>query len=230
MGTVINVITVLIGSTIGYFAQARFSEQLKLQMLQGIGLVTILIGVQMGLKTENILIPLGGILVGGMLGFWMKWEEGLHQFAERLGKKFAGEGDTDRFMEGFVMSSLIFCVGPMTILGSINDGLSGDYHLLAVKSMLDGFTSLALAASLGAGVFFSIITIIVVQGGLTVLASQMSLFFSPNVITETTAAGGIIIIGLGIVILEIRKLKITNFLPALIIVPIIVKLIEWIKP
>ncbi len=229
MGTVINVITVLIGSTIGYFVQSRFSEQLKQQMLQGIGLVTVMLGVQMGLKSENILIPLGGILIGGMLGFWMKWEERLNQFAGYLGNRFAGEGDSDRFMEGFVMSSLIFCVGPMTILGSINDGLSGDYHLLAIKSMLDGFTSLALAASLGAGVFFSIITIIVVQGGLTLLASQMSVFFSPDVINETTAAGGIIIIGLGLVILEIRKLKITNFLPALLIVPIIVKIVQWIN-
>ncbi len=226
MGTVLNVITVLIGSSIGFLVQSRFSENLKKQMLQGIGLVTILIGVQMGLKTENILYPLAGILLGGMLGHLLKLEEHLDHLAAYLGKRFASKADSARFMRGFVTASLIFCVGPMTILGAINDGLTGDYQLLAVKSMLDGFTSLALAAALGAGVFFSVFTIIIMQGGLTLLASQLSAFFSPDVINETTAAGGILIIGLGLVILEIKPLKIANFLPAIFLVPAIIKLVQ----
>ncbi len=229
MGTVINVIAVLAGSSISYFVQARFSEQLKLQMLQGIGLITILLGIQMGLKTENILIPLGGILLGGIAGYLMHLDEGLDRLGETLSRRFAAKGDSGRFIEGFVVSSLIFCVGPMTILGSINDGLYGDYHLLAIKSVLDGFTSLALTASLGAGVFFSVFTIIIVQGGLTLSAYYMSAFFSADVITETTAAGGIIIIGLGLVILEVRKLKVANMLPAIFIVPLIVKLIHLLS-
>ena len=227
MGTVLNVITVLIGSTIGYLVQSRFSENLKQQMLQGIGLVTILIGVQMGLKTENILYPLAGILLGGILGHLLKLEEHLDHLAVYLGKRFASQADSARFMRGFVTASLIFCVGPMTILGAINDGLSGDNQLLIVKSMLDGFTSLALAAALGAGVFFSVFTIIILQGGLTLLASQLGTFFSPDVINETTAAGGILIIGLGLIILEIKPLKIANFLPAIFLVPLLIKLTQF---
>ena len=227
MGTVLNVITVLIGSSIGLLVQSRFSENLKNQMLQGIGLVTILIGVQMGLKSENILYPLAGILLGGMLGHLLKLEEHLDHLAAYLGKRFASKEDSARFMRGFVTASLIFCVGPMTILGAINDGLSGDYQLLAVKSMLDGFTSLALAAALGAGVFFSVFSIIILQGGLTLLSSQLGTFFSADVINETTAAGGILIIGLGLIILEIKPLKIANFLPAIFLVPLLIKLTQF---
>ena len=227
MGTVLNVLTVLIGSTIGFSVQSRFSESLKNQMLQGIGLVTILIGVQMGLKSENILYPLAAILLGGILGHLLNIQGRLDSLAAYLGKRFSSETDSARFMRGFVTASLIFCIGPMTILGAINDGLSGDYQLLAVKSMLDGFTSLALAAALGAGVFFSVFTIIILQGGLTLLAGQLSTFFSVDVINETTAAGGILIIGLGLVILEIKPLKIANFLPAIFLVPVIIKVVQF---
>lgn len=229
MGTLLNIATVLAGSTIGLIVQSRFSDQLKQQMLQGIGLVTILIGIQMGLKSENILFPLAGMLLGGMLGYALRLEQHLDNLGVVLGKRFAKNNDSGTFMQGFVTASLIFCVGPMTILGAINDGLSGDYSLLAVKSMLDGFTSIALTASLGVGVFFSIITIIVIQGGLTLLAFYLSSFFSAEVINETVAVGGIIIIGLGFVILEIRKLKIANFLPSIFIVPIIIKLVAFFK-
>jgi len=227
MGTVLNVITVLIGSSIGLLVQSRFSDNLKQQMLQGIGLVTILIGVQMGLKSDNILYPLAGILLGGMLGHALKLEERLDRLAAFFGERFATKTDSARFMRGFVTASLIFCVGPMTILGAVNDGLSGDYQLLAVKSMLDGFTSLALAAALGAGVFFSVFTIIIFQGGLTLLASQLGVFFSADVINETTAAGGILIIGLGLIILEVKPLKIANFLPAIFLVPLLIKITQF---
>ncbi len=226
MGTIINAFAILLGSTIGYMLQARFPEKLKEHMLQGIGLVTVLIGIQMGLKSEQILYPLGGILLGGMVGYALKLEDRLEQFGIFLSDRFSVEENNSTFVQGFVTSSLIFCVGPMTILGAINDGLSGDYQLLAVKSVLDGFTSMALAASLGAGVFFSIITILVIQGGFTLSAIWMSSFFSPNVIAETTAAGGILIIGLGLVILNIKKLHVANFLPAIFIVPVLVKIIS----
>jgi len=226
MGTLINALAILIGSTTGYVLQARFSEELKEHMLQAIGLVTILIGIQMGLKSEQILYPLGGILLGGMVGYALKLEDRLERFGVFLSKRFSAEDNSSTFVQGFVTSSLIFCVSPMTILGAINDGLSGDYQLLAVKSMLDGFTSMALAASLGAGVFFSIITILIVQGGFTLSAFWLSSFFTPNVITETTAAGGILIMGLGLTILNIRKLPAANFLPSIFIVPILVKIIS----
>jgi len=226
MGTVINVITVLLGSIIGYLVQYRFSDSLKQQMLQGVGLVTLLIGIQMGLKSENILYPLAAIMIGGMVGYGLKLEQRLDQLAKFLGDHFAKGTDSTKFMRGFVTASLIFCVGPMTILGAINDGLSGDYQLLTIKSMLDGFTSIALTATLGIGVIFSILTIIVIQGGFTLLAMQFGAFFSAEVINETTAAGGILIIGLGIMILELRQFKIANFLPAIFIVSVLMKIIQ----
>jgi len=181
----------------------------------------------MGLKTENILIPMGGILLGGIIGYLLKLDFRLDSLGDKMGERFSKDSADSRFSEGFVMASLIFCVGPLTILGSINDGLYGDYQLLAVKSVLDGFTSMALAASLGIGVLFSVITIIIVQGGLTLLAGFLGGFFSTDVINETTAAGGIIIIGLGLVILEIRKLKVADFLPAIFLVPVIGKIIQF---
>ncbi len=230
MGTVINVATVLVGSLLGILLQSKFSEKLKDQMLQGIGLVTILIGVQMGLKSENILYPLAAVLIGGMIGFALNLELGLERLAHVLGERFSKNTDSANFMRGFVTASLIFSVGPMTILGAINDGLSGDYQLLAIKSMLDGFTSLALAATLGIGVIFSILTIIIVQGGFTLLAVYLGGFFSPEVISETTAVGGILIIGLGIIILEIRQLSIANFIPAIFIAPLLIKLVQLILP
>jgi uncharacterized membrane protein YqgA involved in biofilm formation len=228
MGTVINVATVFLGSLLGLLIRSRISEGMKDQILNGIGLVTILIGVQMGLKTENILIPLGGLLIGGILGYLLKIETGLENMAESLKKRFAGKNNAG-FSEGFIMASLIFCVGPLTVLGSISDGISGDYQLLAVKSVLDGFTSIALTAAFGIGVMFSIASIIVIQGGFCLFAIYLSPFFSNEVIIETTAVGGIIIIGLGISILELRKISIANFLPAIFVTPLLVKAIIFIK-
>ncbi len=228
MGTVINVITVVLGSALGLLIRSRISEELKKHILNGIGLVTILIGVQLGLKSENILIPLGGLLIGGIIGYLIKIEKALENAADSLKKRFSGKNSIG-FSEGFITASLIFCVGPLTVLGSINDGISGDYQLLAIKSVLDGFTSIALAAAFGVGVLFSIIPIIVIQGGFTLFASYLSPFFSNEVINETTAVGGIIIIGLGITILELRKISNANFLPAIFITPLIVKAVIILK-
>jgi uncharacterized membrane protein YqgA involved in biofilm formation len=228
MGTMINIAAVFLGSMLGLLIRTRISEGLKNHILNAIGLVTILIGVQMGLRTENILLPLGGLLLGAIIGHLLKIETGIDRIAEALKNRFAGENNQG-FAEGFVTASLIFCVGPLTVLGSISDGISGDYQLLAVKSMLDGFTSLALTAAFGIGVMFSIASIAVIQGGLTLFAFYLSSFFSENVINETTAVGGIIIIGLGLTILGIKKIANANFLPAIFVTPLLVKVIIYIK-
>ncbi|MBN2425978.1 MAG: DUF554 domain-containing protein [Calditrichaceae bacterium] len=224
MGTVINVLTVLAGCSIGILMRKKIPDPLKNLMLQGVGLVTILLGIQMGLKTENILIPLAGLVIGGIIGYILMIERKLNEFAGYISRKFSSNNQSDSFIQGFITSSLIFCVGPMTILGSINDGMYGDYHLLAVKSMLDGFTAIALTATFGLGVFFSIGTIIIVQGGITVFALYLGRFLTDQVISETTAVGGIMIIGIGLLILKICRMEISNFLPALIITPLIVLL------
>jgi uncharacterized membrane protein YqgA involved in biofilm formation len=169
------------------------------------------------------------MLVGGLLGEWWRIEDRLSRLGQRLEELFnrgRGAGDqasTARFIRGFVTASLLFCVGPMTILGSIQDGLTGDYRLLAIKAMLDGFASLAFASTLGIGVAFSSLVILVYQGGLSLLAAQAQSLLTDPMIAEMTATGGVLIVGLGIsTLLEIKPIRVGNFLPALVIAPLVV--------
>jgi hypothetical protein len=192
----------------------------------------------MFLKTENAIIVLGSLLVGGLLGEWWKIEDGLRGLGSWLEYRFlnistpstmddksatASQKERSRFIQGFLTASLLFCVGPMTILGSVQDGLTGDYNLLAIKSVLDGFAALAFASSLGVGVLFSVIVILVYQGGITLLAAQVQALVSTDMMNEMTAAGGILLIGIAVSsLLEIKPIRVGNFLPALIIAPLIV--------
>lgn len=222
-GTLLNIATVLFGGTLGLIFGARVPERLKATVVSGMGLFTAAIGMQMFLKTENPLIVLGALLIGTLLGEWWKIEDGLHSLGEGLEKRWGGGDSSNTFVRGFLTASLLFCVGPMTILGSIQDGLSGDYRLLAVKSVLDGFASLAFASTLGVGVMFSALVILVYQGGLSLLAAQLNAVITPPMMNEMTAAGGVILIGLAISsLLEIKRIRVGNFLPALAIAPLIV--------
>lgn len=224
-GTLLNIATVLIGSALGMFFGARIPDKLKETVIAGMGLFTAAMGVQMFLNTENPLIVLGALLIGTLLGEWWRIEDGLHKLGELLEQKFSREQDdgSNRFVRGFLTASLLFCVGPMTILGSIQDGLTGDYNLLAVKSVLDGFASLAFASTLGVGVMFSTIIILVYQGGISLLAAQLDAIVSPSMMNELTATGGVILLGLAISsLLEIKKIRVGNMLPALAVAPLIV--------
>jgi uncharacterized membrane protein YqgA involved in biofilm formation len=227
-GTIINILTVLIGGTLGLLFGSRLSERLKGTVIAGLGLFTAAIGVQMFLKTENPLIVLGALLIGALLGEWWKIEDGLQGVGKRLEARFAGSGEKDangssKFVRGFLTASLVFCVGPMTILGSIQDGLTGNYELLAVKSVLDGFASLAFASTLGLGVLFSTLVILVFQGGISLLAVQLNALVTTPMLNEMTAAGGVILMGLALSnLLEIKKIRTGNFLPALAVAPLIV--------
>jgi len=223
-GTILNTISVLIGGTLGILFGARLPERLKQTIVSGMGLFTAAIGIQMFLKTENPLIVLGALLIGALLGEWWGIEDGLQNLGAWLEKRFSkNDADSNRFIRGFLTASLLFCVGPMTILGSIQDGLTGDYSLLAVKSVLDGFASLAFASTLGVGVLFSTLIILVYQGGISLLAAQLNAIVTPAMMNELTAAGGVILIGLAISsLLEIKQIRTGNFLPALAIAPLIV--------
>jgi len=227
-GTIINIVTVLIGGTLGLLFGARLPERLKGTVIVGLGLFTAAIGIQMFLTTENPLIVLGALLVGALLGEWWRIEDGLQGLGKRLEQRFAGSGETDadgssKFVRGFLTASILFCVGPMTILGSIQDGLTGNYELLAVKSVLDGFASLAFASTLGVGVLFSTLVILVFQGGISLLAVQLNALVTTPMLNEMTATGGVILIGLAVSsLLEIKKIRTGNFLPALAIAPLIV--------
>lgn len=225
-GTILNVITVLLGGAIGLIFGSRIPERFKNTVIAGMGLFTGVMGVQMFLKSENQLIVLGAVIIGTLLGEWWKIEDGLQALGQALEKRFSKDaeiGAGSRFVRGFMVASLLFCIGPMAILGSIQDGLTGDYNLLAVKSTLDGFTSIAFASTLGVGVLFSSLIVFVYQGGISLLAGTLSAFITDPMMNEMTATGGVILIGLAISnLLEIKKIRVGNFLPALVIAPLIV--------
>lgn len=231
-GTLLNIGTVLLGGTLGLIFGARVPERLKATVVAGMGLFTIAIGIQMFLKTENSLIVLGALLIGALLGEWWRIEDRLQSLGQILEKRFSksnetsestGENASSKFVRGFLTASLLFCIGPLSILGSIQDGLTGDYKLLAVKSVLDGFGSLAFSSTLGVGVLFSSLVILVYQGGISLLAAQLNAIVTQSMMNEMTAAGGVILMGLAVSsLLEIKKIRAGNFLPALAIAPLIV--------
>ncbi len=228
VGTFINVSSILAGSFLGVSLGSRLPEKMRDTVLHGLGLVTTLVGLQMALETQNILFVMGAVLVGGIMGEFMQLEEGLQRLGRGLQNalsRWGTRGSLKSFAEGFVMASLVFCVGPMAILGSIQDGLSGDYRTLAVKSVLDGFASIAFSASLGWGVAFSAVSILIYQGALTLFAGLFASVLTDPMITEMTATGGIIIMGIGLKLLQLKEIRIANFLPALVIAPALVALV-----
>jgi uncharacterized membrane protein YqgA involved in biofilm formation len=239
IGTLINVVTILIGSMLGLIFGAKFPERVRQTVIAGLGLFTAVIGVQMFLNTQNPIIVLGALLLGGILGELGKIETRLSNLGSYLEKKFTHKNNSSipnpadplketgsRFVRGFLTSSLVFCIGPMAILGSIQDGLIGDYHLLAIKSVLDGFASLAFASSLGIGVLFSTLVVLIYQGGISLLAVQAQAIVSDAMMDEMTAVGGILLLGLALSsLLEIKKIRVGNFLPSLLIAPILVAIV-----
>jgi uncharacterized membrane protein YqgA involved in biofilm formation len=236
-GTLINAGTVLLGTVVGTLLGERLPGRIRETVMSALGLVTLVVGVDQALAAfrpplstltrGSVLIVLGSVLVGGIIGELIRIEDGLERAGEALKRRF-GKGQA-RFTEGFVVASLVFCVGPLTILGSIQDGLRGDYRLLAVKALLDGFAALAFASALGWGVGFSIITILVYQGGLSIAASGVADAFDPSEIAAITAAGGVLIIGIGLRLLELREIRVANLIPALVLAPFAVWLFETLR-
>lgn len=230
IGTIINIIAIVVGGTLGMFFGSRLSNDVKKTVTSGMGLFVVALGIKMFLDTENSLIVLGALLIGALLGEWWQIEEGFQKLGVFLEKKFAkgdGSADDSRFVRGFLTASLLFCIGPISIIGSIQDGMSGDYSLLAVKSVLDAFASLAFASTLGIGVLFSALPILVYQGGISLAAVQLNALLTEPMMLEMTATGGVILFGLGVSnLLEIKKIRIGSFLPALAIAPLIVYLLS----
>ncbi len=228
IGTFINIATVLIGGALGLIFGTKISKKALKTIIAGLGLFTLAYGLKLFFDSQNVIIVLLSILMGGLLGELWKIEDRLENFGGWLRDRFtANRGeDSGRFVKGFLTASLVFCVGPLTILGSIQDGLSGDFSLLAIKSVLDGFAAMAFAASMGVGVLFSVLVILLYQGGLTLLAFQAQNFFTDAMIAEMTAAGGILLLGIAISsLLEIKAIRVGNFLPALAIAPLLVLLL-----
>jgi len=219
IGTFVNVGAVILGSTIGIILRKKLPEKLTTIAFQAIGLFTIFLGITMAFKTEHYLILIFSLILGSIIGQLIDIDAWLTKISESLKKKWHSKND--KFSEGLVTAFLLFCMGSMTILGAIEEGLGGNPNLLLTKSLLDGFTSIALAAALGIGVMLSVIPLLVYQGGLTLCARLFEQSVTLPIINELTAVGGIILIGLGISILEIKKLKVINMLPSLVIVVIL---------
>ncbi len=245
-GTLLNVMTVAIGSMIGLLVGNRLSARIQESVVTGLGLVTLFVGMSNAGETGNIIIPLLSIAIGVILGELLGLDRALEDLAGWLQKRFAGTTDSpdeedadpepdgmtdptgmtdrERFITGFVTASLVFCIGPLTFVGSIQDGmgLPIGFEQLAIKSVLDFFAAMAFAASFGIGVSFSVLTVLVLQGGLALLGSIAGDFMTAPMIAEMTSTGGIILLGLSLTLLDIKRPRITNFLPALLIAPLIV--------
>ena len=234
IGTLINVAAILIGGCFGLLFGGRLPERLKSSVIAGMGLFTAVTGFKMFMETQNSLIVLGSLVIGTLLGEWWKIEEGLQGLGEIFEKRFdrsTGESRTfapyGDFVRGFMTASLLFCIGPIAILGSIQAGLNGDISLLVIKSVLDGFAAMAFASTLGVGVLFSAAMILVYQGAITLLAAQLNAIVSKPMMAELTATGGVLLLGIAISsLLEIKKIRVGNFLPALVLAPLIVWIVS----
>jgi uncharacterized membrane protein YqgA involved in biofilm formation len=239
-GTLLNIATVLIGTTLGLLVGRRMPERMQQSLTAGLGLFTLAIGLSMALRIFNdpIVQPgddlaiLAALLLGVAGGELLRLSDGLDAlggwFQRRLSR---GERPTrpSRIAEAFVTASLVFCVGPLTILGSLDNGLTGDITLLAVKSLLDGVASIAFAAALGAGVYLSAGTILVVQGGFAAGAFLLRDVMDPITVLAVGSLGGLILLGVGMRLLEIKQLRVANFLPGLVIAPFLVRLAELVR-
>jgi hypothetical protein len=194
----------------------RLPENVKTIIFQGVGLATLVLGVQMALEVENFLTLIFSLVLGGILGEIVHLDVRMASFSEWLKAKIRVRDAC--FTEGLVTAFLIFCVGSMTFVGALNEGLTGDRDLILTKAVLDGFASIVFASVYGIGVLFSVIPLFLVQASLTLLAAQFQTWFSPLLITQLTATGGALILGIGFNLLEIKKVKTMNLLPALVVI------------
>lgn len=216
IGTIINVVAVIIGSLIGMVFRSKVPKRLIDISFIGIGIFTLVLGIRMAIQSEEILFLIFSIIIGGILGELMDIDKGLTKISEWIKKKL--KSDNARFTDGLITAFLLFCMGALTIMGAIEAGINGNIDLLLTKSTMDGFAALALSSTLGIGVLFSVIPLFLYQGALTLLASSLQSFLTDPMIRELSAVGGILLIGLAMNILEIKKIKVSNMLPSLVII------------
>lgn len=228
LGTIVNVMTVLAGGTIGLILKKGIRPELSDMILKGLALCSVLIGITSALEGENVLITILSIVIGVIIGGSLDLDGRLQRFARGLEMRFQKEGDRVSLAEGFLTASLVFCVGAMTIVGSLQSGLTGDHTMIFTKATMDFVSSMVYAASLGIGVLFSSIFVFVFQGGITLLAQWIAPFLTDTVIAEMTCTGGLLIIGLGLNMLGLTKLKLMNYLPAIFLPMVLVPLADWI--
>jgi len=236
-GTLLNVATVLIGTLIGLLIGSRMTSKMQSSLLTGLGLFTLLIGLSMGLRIFNDsaaqagddLAVLGALLLGVVIGELLRLHDGLEWIGAWFQRRLSSGDRPSRIAEGFVTASLVFCVGPLTILGSLTNGLTGDTQLLAIKSLLDGVASIAFAAALGPGVALSAISVLAIQGSIAASAVPLRDVMDEATILAITTAGGIILLGVALRLLELKAVRVASFLPALILAPIFIRLAALVR-
>ena len=226
-GTIVNGLRIIIGSVIGLFL-TKIRDKYKETIMQGIGLTIILIGLQMAFQVNSIIIVLLSILTGALIGEFFRLEDLLNRLGYWVGSKFTNKGENVNVSQAFVTASLLFVVGAMAILGALDSGLRGDHEILLTKSVLDGFTSFILTTTLGIGVILSVIPVVLFQGAIALLATQIEKLI-PEVIfndllVDITAVGGLLIVAIGLNLLKLTQIRVTNLLPAIVMVTIFVYL------
>lgn len=225
LGTIINTVAVIVGTLIGRAVGHRFSPRVRETVIHVIGLLTITIGMGNAMQSKTPVALILGLILGALTGEWLRIEDRIQRLGEWCEQRLVRDPEETGgdFARGFVTTSILFCVGPMTILGCIQDGLSGDYRLLAMKSALDGVSSAVFAAALGWGVMLSAVTVLVVQSVLSLGASGLQPVLRDPVLTaELFAAGGVMMLGLGLRLLDLKQVRVANLLPALIYAPLLV--------
>lgn len=225
LGTLINTATVLAGGSVGYFIGHRIKQEVRTIVVQVIGLATVIMGISDAMDTHNLVFPLVGMVIGAIIGELLKIEERLEQLGEWLKNRFARkESDSGNFVQGFVTATLLFCIGPLTILGAIEDASGRTPQLYIIKGTLDGFMSIIFVAVYGIGAIFSALMVFLVQGLLTLGGTGIDSLLSERMRIELFAAGGFTVLAIGLNLLEIKKIKLGSLLPGLIVTPILVAL------
>ncbi|MGE5454119.1 MAG: DUF554 domain-containing protein [Methylocystaceae bacterium] len=224
MGTLINAGAIAVAAIIGYMIRRGLPENMADTVQKVLGLMVMLIGIQYGLKADNLVVVGLALALGAMLGEWWQVEAGLVKLGDRLEARLG----QDHISEGFVTSSILFCTGAMAILGSIEDGLTGNHQILLIKSMLDGVFSLLFAASMGIGVAFSAISVLIYQGSITLAAGLVKPLATPILMADLNAWGGILIIGIGLNLIGLTKIRVANALPGLLVLPFLVQIAAWL--
>ncbi|MBB6282967.1 DUF554 domain-containing protein [Geobacillus subterraneus] len=229
LGTIVNGMSIVVGALIGKWFH-RIPERVKETVMGGIGLAVALLGIQMGMKSEQFLIVIFSLVFGGILGEIWNWEEKLNRLGQWLEKKVGGNGEGS-IAKGFVSATLLFVIGAMAIVGALDSGLRGDHSVLYTKSILDGFASVILTTTLGIGVMFSALPVIIYEGGIALLATQIERFVPREVldsfIAESTATGGILIMAIGLNMLGLTNIRVANLLPSILVTAIAVFLLSF---
>ena len=216
-GTITNTVLVIAGSIIGLFIKAGIPDKIKTIIMTGLGIFTCILGIKMGIQMDKPILVILSLITGGIIGELLNIEASIERTGEKL-RKIVKFGETERFSQGFVTASILFSIGPMTILGCIQDGLLHKPELLITKSIMDGVSAVILTSTLGIGVIFSAIVVLLFQGSITLLAAQLHFLGQPHFLNDFTGIGGILVFAIGIRLLGIKDIKVGNFLPALVLI------------